>query len=161
MAVRGLSFVRMSRVVSILYATVSGNAEELAFATADRLREVGWVPQICNVADFPAARLRETDIVLIIASTWGEGVPPPDAEEFCAGLADESLHLDHLRYAVFALGSSSYPNFCGCGKSIDELLDRRGAVRLLRRVDSDTKFKSDFRRWLEEIEATLQTVPAG
>jgi sulfite reductase (NADPH) flavoprotein alpha-component len=151
----------MSRIVSILYATVSGNAEELAVATAERLRQAGWTPQLCNVADFPAARLRETDVALILASTWGEGVPPPDAEEFCAGLADESLCLDNLRFAVFALGSSSYRNFCGCGKAIDELLEKRGAVRLLRRVDCDTKFKSDFRRWLEEIETALQTVPAG
>jgi sulfite reductase (NADPH) flavoprotein alpha-component len=151
----------MSRVVSILYATVSGNAEQLAQATAERLESAGWTAQLCNVADFPAGRLRETDVALIIASTWGEGVPPPDAEEFCAGLKDESLRLDNLRYAVFALGSSSYKNFCGCGKGIDEALDRCGAVRLLRRVDSDTKFKSDFRRWLEDVEAALQTVPAS
>ena len=121
--------------LAILYATVSGNAEELAHA---------------------AARLAEFDAALVIASTWGEGVAPPDAEEFCAALGGgAALDLGRLNYAVLALGSSMYPDFCACGKRIDAGLAQRGAKRLVERVDCDTKFKADYERWLGAVESAL------
>lgn len=140
----------------ILYATVSGNAEQLALAAADALRAAGRVCAVHSVADFPAARLREFRAALLIVSTWGEGEPPPDAAEFCAALAGEaSLELGQLNYAVLALGSSMYREFCACGRRIDEDLARHGAQRLLERVDCDTKFKADFERWLARVQEAL------
>lgn len=143
--------------LAILYATVSGNAEELAHAAAGRLAQAPTrAIEVHNVADFRAARLPEFDAVLVIASTWGEGVAPPEAEEFCATLAGEpALDLGRLHYAVLALGSSMYPDFCACGKRVDADLARRGARRLVARVDCDTKFKADFERWLGAVEAAL------
>lgn len=143
--------------VAIIYATVSGNAEQLAHAAAARLAATAArAIEAHNVADFPAARLGEFDAALVIASTWGEGEAPPDAVEFCAALgADAALDLSRLRYAVLALGSSTYPDFCACGKRIDADLARRGAKRLVGRVDCDTKFKADFERWLAAIDAAL------
>jgi len=142
--------------IAILYATVSGNAESLAQATAERLAAAGRRSVVENMADFPAARLREFDTALLIASTWGEGAPPPDAADFCAALRrHEALRLPQLRYAVFALGSSSYADFCGCGRRIDEDLAGCGAVRLLPRVESDTKFKAAFEKWLQAVTAAL------
>ena len=146
--------------ITVLYASATGNAEELAAATAARLRAGGWPAAMANLADFPAARLAETDTALLIASTWGEGAPPPDAAEFCAEL-DRAAgpRLPRLRYAVLALGSRSYRDFCGCGRRIDEALARRGAVRLRARVDCDTKYKKDFQRWLADVERILGRPP--
>ena len=58
-------------------------------------------------------------------------------------------------FAVFALGSSNYRKFCGCGRQIDEDLARRGAHRLLPCVEADTKFKARFTAWLDQVEAML------
>ena len=148
--------------VAILYATVSGNAETLAWAAAERLRTRGRRSAVENMADFPAARLREFDTALLIASTWGEGAPPPDAADFCAALRrHEALRLPQLRYAVFALGSSSYVDFCGCGRRIDEDLALCGASRLLPRAESDTRFKAAFEKWLEAVMAVLSATEAS
>jgi sulfite reductase (NADPH) flavoprotein alpha-component len=145
--------------VTILFATVSGNAEELAGRAAEHLGAAGHATQVANVANFPAARLRETDTALIIASTWGEGEPPPDAADFCAALrAPAKLGLGHLRYAVLALGSSTYRDFCGCGRRIDEDLANCGARRLLARADCDTKYRAAFEAWLAQVEAALKTL---
>lgn len=145
--------------VTLLYATVSGNAEELASAAAERLRAAGHAVQVDNVAGFPAARLRETDTALIIASTWGEGEPPPDAADFCAALrAHDQLRLGHLRYAVLALGSSTYRDFCGCGRRIDEDLAACGATRLLARVECDTKYRAKFETWLADALQALKHI---
>ena len=146
---------RMPRLVLILYASVSGNAEALATHAADRLRAAGLDVELANVANFPVARLAEARTLLVLASTWGEGASPPEAEEFCATLgAGGAGRLPELRYAVLALGSRAYPDFCGCGRRIDEDLEKCGARRLLPRVDCDTKYKADFERWL----AVLLTV---
>lgn len=146
----------MSASVLILYASVSGNAETLAAHAADRLRAVGLAVEVANVADFPLAQLAEARTALIIASTWGEGAPPPEAEEFCAALGgDAPRRLPQLRYAVLALGSKAYPDFCGCGRRIDEDLEKCGARRLLPRVDCDLKYKADFEHWLSAVLRTL------
>lgn len=147
----------MSASVLVLYATASGNAETLAHAAAARLQSCGLAAQVVNVVDFPVSRLAGAGAALIIASTWGEGEPPPDAVEFCAALADpERLRLDGLAYAVLALGSSAYRDFCGCGRRIDEQLARCGARRLLPRVECDTKYKTAFETWIDRVLAVLK-----
>ena len=146
----------MPRKIAILYATVSGNAEALAQLAGERLPAPDRTLVVQNVADFPAERLRELDTALIIASTWGEGAPPPDAVEFCAALERPgALRLPQLRFAVFALGSSNYQDFCGCGRRIDESLAHCGAERLLPCAVSDTKFKAGFEDWWGRVEARL------
>ena len=146
----------MPRKIAILYATVSGNAETLARLAGEHLQATSRAFEVHNVADFPAGRLREMDTALIIASTWGEGAPPPDAVEFCASLEHPgTLRLPHLRFAVFALGSSNYKDFCGCGRRIDESLAHCGAERLLPCAVSDTKFKAGFEDWWGRVEARL------
>jgi sulfite reductase (NADPH) flavoprotein alpha-component len=158
--VRRVRHARVVRVpITVLYATASGNAEQLAASTAERLGAAGWSVSLHNAADFPASRLREVPLVLIIASTWGDGGPPPDAAEFCAALVrDEPLGVERLRYAVLALGSSMYAQFCGCGRTIDERLAAHGALRLLPRVDADTKYKGAFGRWLGAVEEALSSL---
>ena len=147
----------MSASVLVLYATASGNAETLAHAAAERLRACGLAVQVANVADFPTARLSGAGVALIIASTWGEGEPPPDALGFCAALAEaDRFRLDGLAYAVLALGSSAYRDFCGCGRRLDEQLARCGARRLLPRVECDTKFKTAFETWIDRVLAVLK-----
>ena len=146
----------MSPAIAILYATVSGNAEALAQLVAERLQGAGRAGAVYNVAEFAAGRLREFETVLIIASTWGDGAPPPDAADFCTALRDhDRLQLPQLRYAVLALGSSNYKEFCGCGRRIDEDLEKCGATRLLARVECDAKFKAVFENWLKQVEALL------
>ena len=147
----------VSKSVAILYATASGNAEMLAFAAQERLVADGFAAHVNNVADISAARLRDLEVVLIIASTWGEGEPPPDAAEFCSALEPPAqFRLEHLRYAVLALGSLGYTDFCGCGRRIDENLARAGARRLLPRVECDTKFKAQFEQWIARVPAEIR-----
>jgi len=113
---------------------------------------------VANVADFPAERLQAFDTALLIASTWCEGAPPPDAADFCAALQQPAARpLPRLRYAVFALGSSSYAVFCGCGRRLDEDLARCGAQRLLRCAEGDLKPKAAFEKWLEAVTAVLSS----
>ena len=141
----------------VLYATVSGNAEELARVAAETLRKDGLAPAVRNVADLPLATLAAGDVVLVVASTWGDGAPPPDAAAFEAALAAAPADaLAHLRYAVLALGSSSYPGFCAFGRRLDAEFARLGARSLTPRVDCDTRFKDGYERWLAAVRGALR-----
>lgn len=141
----------------IVHVSASGNAEELAGHAAAHFRALGWEAGALNIAGFSAARLQGMPLALFIVSTWGDGEPPPAGAAFVTELrAVEPLGLAGLRYAVFALGSSMYPAFCACGREVDARLAGHGAERLVPRVDADTKYRADFRRWLDDVTAALE-----
>lgn len=138
--------------IAILYATMSGNAETLAGLTAARLSRYGVKVAPANCADTDPAILAELDVAILIASTWGDGQPPIDAKKFYHGVtAPDAPPLPKLQYAVLALGNKTYPDFCACGRNLDEALARRGATRLLDRVDCDQWLRADFEAWLDSV----------
>ncbi|KAJ8872955.1 hypothetical protein PR048_026571 [Dryococelus australis] len=60
------------------------------------------------------------------------------------------------RFAVFALGSSAYPNFCAFGKYVDNLLGELGGERLLKMLQGDEMLGQDqaFRNWAPDVFTT-------
>ncbi|KAK0160391.1 hypothetical protein PV328_007803 [Microctonus aethiopoides] len=61
--------------------------------------------------------------------------------------------LSNVRFAVFALGSSAYPNFCAFGRYVDNLLGELGGERLLRLSQGDEMCGQEqaFRKWAADI----------
>lgn len=57
------------------------------------------------------------------------------------------------RFAVFALGSSAYPNFCAFGKHIDGLLGDLGGERLLEVTCGDelSGQEQTFKSWAQKV----------
>jgi sulfite reductase (NADPH) flavoprotein alpha-component len=147
--------------IAILFATMSGNAETLAGLTASRLSRFGLHIEPINCADAGASLLSELDIAIVIASTWGDGQPPIDAREFCRAVAaPDAPPLPGLSYAVLALGNTTYPDFCACGRGLDEALARRGATRLLERVDCDQWMRAPFEAWLDRVADRIEDLVA-
>ena len=65
--------------------------------------------------------------------------------------------LSNVRFAVFALGSSAYPNFCAFGRYVDNLLGELGGERLslLARGDEMCGQEQAFRKWAAETFAVI------
>nr|CAI5859008.1 unnamed protein product [Callosobruchus analis] len=61
--------------------------------------------------------------------------------------------LSNVRFAVFALGSSAYPNFCAFGKYVDNLLGELGGERLMKLATGDELCGQEqaFRKWAPQI----------
>ncbi|XP_055612543.1 nitric oxide synthase-like, partial [Uranotaenia lowii] len=61
--------------------------------------------------------------------------------------------LSNVRFAVFALGSSAYPNFCAYGKYIDNILGELGGERLMKMATGDEICGQEqaFRKWAPEV----------
>ena len=140
-------------LITLLYATVSKNAEQLALIARDRLRNAGGEAEAFDVADFPAARLKEVDTLLIFTSSWGAGAPPPDAVEFCHALDYPQLNLEHLEFAVFEHGPRTNGN--SCGRRIDAALHARGATRLMLPLECGLRSMAPFEAWFAEVNREL------
>lgn len=63
------------------------------------------------------------------------------------------FNISLVRFAVFALGSSAYPNFCSFGKFLDNVLGELGGERLMKIVLGDDLCgqEQEFRKWTHEI----------
>ena len=136
----------------VLYGTQTGTAEDLAVELQEEIQEQGGACSCENDFDFDFSRLERLKTVFIIISTWGDGDPPDDAEDFCEKLdAIKADSLIGLEFSVFALGDSGYELFCECGKKVDQQLEKAGSTRLLKRVDCDIDIDGPFTRWKEKV----------
>jgi sulfite reductase (NADPH) flavoprotein alpha-component len=148
--------------IAILYATMTGNARECAEKVATSLGAAGFSARVHDLGQYDPRNLLKESTVLLAISTWGDGEPPDAAVvffEFVMGL--DGSALQNLRFAVFALGDTSYDNFCQCGRDLDRMLEERGAMRLLERVDNDVDFEDALGQWREAIVSVLQETVAA
>lgn len=144
-------------MITILYASMTGNSRECAQKVAAALGRAGFVTETHDLAKYDPRSIHAASTLLLPISTWGEGEPPEDGSAFyqyIRSLKPDSL--TGLNYAVFALGDTSYADFCQCGKDFDHWLEERGGRRILDRVDSDVDFIEALEIWCGEIVAALQ-----
>ncbi|TWM17923.1 Sulfite reductase [NADPH] flavoprotein alpha-component [Bacillus licheniformis] len=146
----------VSKEVTILFGSQTGNAQGLAENAAKTLTERGFQVTVSSMSDFKPNQLKKLKNLLIVVSTHGEGDPSDNALSF-----HEFLHgrrapkLDDLRYSVLALGDTSYEFFCQTGKEFDQRLGELGGTRLHPRVDCDLDYDEPAAAWLDGVISSL------
>src|SRR5690606_15843788 len=94
--------------------------------------------------------------------THGEGEPPQPALDFFEFLdSRKAPQLEGVRFAVMALGDSTYEFFCGAGKRLDQRLAELGGDRLAPRIDCDVDQLNLGRDWAVAALARLAEATAA
>ena len=152
-----------------LVGSQSGNAQGLAEGFAEMMSGDGWSAEAVDMEKHDTLDLTKEPLILVVTSTWGEGDPPDNAEDFWAKFSsDEQPRLEASKFSVLALGDTNYADFCEMGKLFDARLEELGAERIAARVDCDVDYEDPAEEWfrvvisnLEEIGRDTFTVAAG
>ncbi|XP_050526430.1 nitric oxide synthase, salivary gland isoform X2 [Daktulosphaira vitifoliae] len=189
---------------TILYATETGRSE----IYAKKLGEIfahAFHSQVMSMEEYDMTSIEHEALLLVVASTFGNGDPPENGQEFAQQLY--SLKMEHevsysnkpliikssplssasfikanslseihfselndsfnkdstdidnfgplgnVRFAVFGLGSSAYPNFCSFGSYVDNLLSELGGEQLMKLAKGDEMCGQEqaFKKWATEV----------
>ena len=150
---------RPAAPVLVSWATQTGMAQTLAKNTAAMLQACGQAAQAAPLALLDADALRRAARLLVVASTYGDGEPPDEAVAFEKQHMRQHPPLHGLRYAVLALGDSSYDNFCQFGQAIDGWLASSGGQRLFACIKADSaddfEMNAALAAWRKQLAAAF------
>ncbi len=117
--------------VAILVGSVYGGATLVAEEVQSALENHGHKAELIDEPEASALAREDIDIWLVCTSTTGAGDLPEDLVDLHAELVNAPPRIQSLRYAVIALGDSSYGDtFCGGGKQMDAVLSDIGGEQL-------------------------------
>ena len=134
--------------VTVLYGSQTGNARRAAEALHAKLEAAGLPARLLRADAYPLRELKDERLMYIAISTQGDGDPPDDALGFVDFLSGKRApQLPQLKYAVLALGDSSYPQFCAIGQRIDARLAELGAARVADVANADLDVETVATPW--------------
>lgn len=146
----------ISKEVTVLFGSQSGNSQKLAKVLTGKLQEHGFHVTLSSMSDFKTNALKKVENLLVVVSTHGDGEPPDNALSFHEFLhSKRAPQLEGLRFSVLALGDTSYELFCQTGKEFDKRLEELGGKRLTPRVDCDVDYDEQASEWMNQVLASL------
>ncbi|AUJ13589.1 sulfite reductase [NADPH] flavoprotein, alpha-component [Xanthomonas oryzae pv. oryzae] len=137
-----------SQRLTVVYGSQTGNARREAEHLAADAEAAGLNVRLLRADAYPTRELANERLLYVVISTQGEGDPPDDAiglVEFLTGR--RAPKLPELKYAVLGLGDSSYADFCGVARRIDERLAELGGSRVQPRGEADLDIDSIAVPW--------------
>ncbi|QNK31746.1 NADPH-dependent assimilatory sulfite reductase flavoprotein subunit [Serratia sp. JUb9] len=143
--------------ITIISASQTGNARRLAEQLRDDLLEAKLSVNLANAGDYKYKQIAQERLLIVVASTQGEGEPAEEAVALHKFLhSKKAPKLNETAFAVFGLGDTSYENFCQSGKDFDAKLAELGAERLVERIDADVEYQDVAAAWRKQVVTVLK-----
>ncbi len=141
-----------SSSLTILYASVGGNARAVAEELAAGASTRGLMPRLVSADQYRVRDLAKEKLVYFVISTQGEGEPPEGAQALFRYLEGKpSPKLDDLDFAIFGLGDSSYAFFNQAAKDLEGYLQAAGGTAVVARIDADVDYAAQTQAWFDQV----------
>ncbi|XP_019401132.1 PREDICTED: nitric oxide synthase, inducible [Crocodylus porosus] len=133
---------------TVIYATETGKSETLANNLCD-LFNCAFNTRILCMDDYKISDLEKENLLLVVTSTFGNGDSPGNGKKLKETLFTMKKLNKKIRYAVFGLGSTMYPEFCAFAHAIDQKLAQLGASQITTTGEGDELNGQEeaFRAW--------------
>ena len=131
-------------LVKIVYASMTGNTEEIADIVGNKLEELGHTVDIDECTTVDAADFEDADVAIVATYTYSDGELPDEIVDFYEDLAD--VNLSGKIYGVVGSGDTFYDYFC---QSVDEFENQFALTWATKGADS---VKVDLAAEDEDIE---------
>lgn len=143
--------------ITLISASQTGNARRVAEALRDDLIAAKLNVTLINAGDYKFKNIANEKLLVVVASTQGEGEPAEEAVALHKFLfSKKAPKLENTAFAVFGLGDTSYEFFCQSGKNFDSKLAELGGERLLDRVDADVEYQPAAAQWRARLVDVLK-----
>ena len=151
--------------ITLISASQTGNARRVAEALRDELIAAKLNVTLINAGDYKFKQIANEKLLIVVASTQGEGEPAEEAVALHKFLfSKKAPKLTDTAFAVLGLGDTSYEFFCQAGKDFDSKLAELGGERLLDRVDADVEYQAAAAQWrarlVDVLKARAPAVPS-
>ncbi len=138
--------------LTIVYGSQTGNAQREAERLGAAVDAAGLAVRIVRADAYTLQALKQERYLCLVVSTQGDGEPSDDARGLVALLSGRrSPRLERLHYSVFALGDSSYPQFCAIGRQLDARLAELGATRWRPLAEADLDIEAAAAPWRTDV----------
>ena len=149
--------VTSSEKITILYGTHTGHSKEIATDLHERIKALGFNPNLKSLDDYKKNDLKKEKYLFLIVSTHGEGEPPLQAEDFHEYvLGSRAPKLNETKFSVLALGDKSYKKFCQTGVDFHEAFTKLGGEAIVPIQKADVAYEEDAVNWIEAIAEELK-----
>lgn len=125
----------------LIYASMTGNTEEMAEAVAEGVKGTDEELTMKEVMDAYASEMADYDGILLGAYTWGDGELPDEFLDFFDEMDD--VDLTGKKAAVFGSCDSSYAQYGAAVDILIEKLRQRGCEVVLDGLKVELTPKAD------------------
>jgi len=143
------SELKKRKKLLIIYATCSGNAELVAEAVCDGIRDSGNIVELRKAEQSNPSEINKYDATILICSTWNVGLLNDNMIKF----HKEMLNMQFPQKIIEVIGlgdSEHYDIFCGGADVLEEAVRKVGANQTMDTVRIDgavTGRLEEFREW--------------
>ena len=140
-------------LAKIVYASMTGNTEEIADIVAEALENMDIDVEINECTQVDAEDFQEADICVVATYTYDDGDLPDEIVDFYEDL--QELELPGKIYGVCGSGDTFYDEFC---KSVDDFnaaFAKTGAVKGAESVKVDLNAEEED---IENLEAFAKSL---
>lgn len=144
-------------LAKIVYASMTGNTEEIADIVCQKLEELGHTVEMDECTTVDAEEFLEADVAIVASYTYGDGDLPDEIVDFYEDLLE--LNLAGKLYGVIGSGDTFYDYFCKSVDDFEAAFEGLGAIKAADSVKVDLAAEDEdidnLERFAQEVAQKL------